>query len=193
MNYAAGIGLFGEVAGVTYAGDFAMDFNADEKNFIGVLEAETTLDPVTLDLKGIYQGENYAIRNLLVNTDNAFAVEGGLKAGLKDLLGFDANLGGRAYYEGAIGAEEGDPDTSIIAFKLDADATFDVFVPVTIEGRFVGNITEGAEMKSNIFAKLSAAQKGDTDSATEHMLPTRRMSRRMLRGKMLGSLQVTTM
>jgi hypothetical protein len=161
VNYAAGIGLFGEVAGVTYAGDFAMDFNADEKNFIGVFEAETTLDPVTLDLKGIYQGENYAIRNLLVNTDNAFAVEGGLKAGLKDLLGFDANLGGRAYYEGAIGAEEGDPDTSIIAFKLDADATFDVFVPVTIEGRFVGNITGGADMESNIFAKLSAAQKGD--------------------------------
>ena len=171
-NYAAGVGLFGKVVGLTYAGDFAMDFSSDTENFLGVLTAETTFDPVTLDLKGIYQGANYNIAPQLINSDdNTFAVEGGVKAGLEDLLGFDLNLGGRVYYEGAFAAgdddttvveEPGDEDdTSILAFKVDADTTFDVFVPVKIEGRFVGNITEGADMESNIFAKLSAAQTGD--------------------------------
>ena len=167
-NYAAGVGLFGKVVGLTYAGDFAMDFSSDTENYLGVLTAETTFEPVTLDLKGIYQGKNYKIAPQLVNNDeNTFAVEGGVKAGLEDLLGFDLNLGGRVYYEGAFAAEEEEVeatetvDTSILAFKVDADTTFDVFVPVKIEGRFVGNITEGADMESNIFAKLSAAQTGD--------------------------------
>ena len=62
-QYAAGVGLFGKVAGIEYTGDFAMDFTeAQEKdNFIGVLTAKATFDPVTLDLQGIYEAPEYKV------------------------------------------------------------------------------------------------------------------------------------
>ncbi|MGB4430683.1 MAG: S-layer homology domain-containing protein, partial [Limnochordia bacterium] len=48
-NYAAGIGLFGEVAGIKYTGDFAMDFSAKDKNYIGVGTVETSFGDLKLD------------------------------------------------------------------------------------------------------------------------------------------------
>jgi hypothetical protein len=84
-QYAAGVGLFGKVAGIEYTGDFAMDFTeAQEKdNFIGVLTAKATFDPVTLDLKGIYEAPEYKVNPQLLNADNIFGVEGGAKVGLE--------------------------------------------------------------------------------------------------------------
>ena len=154
-NYAAGIGLFGEVVGVTYGGDFVMDFNADEKNYLAVVSAEAEFEPVTIDGTFVYQEANYKTTNQLLSVDRKFGVEGGAEAAL-DLGGFGINLAARGYYEGGAHAEDADKDT-ILAFKVDADTTFDLFVPVTIAGRFVGNTTGGeeAEMETNIFAKLS--------------------------------------
>ena len=154
-NYAAGVGLFGEVVGVTYTGDFVMDFKATEKNYLAVVTAETEFEPVTIDGKFIYQEEGYTITNQLVDAGRKFGVEGGAKVAL-ELGEFDVNFGARAYYEGGAHVENADKDT-ILAFKVDADTTFDLFVPVTIAGRFIGNTTgdEDAEMNTNIFAKLS--------------------------------------
>ncbi|MGB3854575.1 MAG: S-layer homology domain-containing protein, partial [Limnochordia bacterium] len=94
-NYAAGIGLFGEVAGIKYTGDFAMDFSAKDKNYIGVATLKGTFGDVTLDLKGIFQEEKYAIAKQLINDANRLGVEGGIGAKFGVL-----SLNGRAYYEG---------------------------------------------------------------------------------------------
>jgi hypothetical protein len=163
-NYAAGVGLFGEVAGITYNGDFAMDFNASEKNYLAVVEAKATFEPVTIDGKFVYQEENYKVTNQLLNAERKFGVEGGAKVAL-DLGGFGVNFGARAYYEGGaqeVAAVDASEDVgTVLAFKVDADTTFDLFVPVTLAGRFVGNTTgpEGTDMETNIFAKLSVDQK----------------------------------
>jgi len=154
-HYVAGIGLFGEVVGVTYGGDFVMDFDAKEKNYLAVATVETTFEPVTIDGKFIYQEAGYKVTNQLLKATRKFGVEGGAKVAL-ELGEFDVNFGARAYYEGGAHVESAPKDT-VLAFKVDADTTFDLFVPVTIAGRFVGNTTgdDDAKMKTNIFAKLS--------------------------------------
>lgn len=158
-DYAASVGLFGKVAGVTYGADFAMDFNNDEKNYLGVVTASTTFDPVTIDGKFVYQEVGYKITNQLQKATRKFGVEGGVKAAL-ELGDFDVNLGARAYYEGGT-HDELLPQDTVVAFKLDADTTFDFFAPITLAARFVGNTTgdETAEMKTNIFTKLSLDEK----------------------------------
>ena len=158
-NYAAGVGLFGTVAGITYGGDFAMDFNAKEKNYLAVVTAEAKFEPVTIDGKFIYQEKDYKIANQLVDAKRKFGVEGGVKAAL-ELGEVGVNLAGRAYYEGGAHVENAAQDT-VLAFKLDADATVDFFAPITLAARFVGNTTGDAtaEMKTNIFAKLSLDEK----------------------------------
>ncbi len=155
-NYAAGIGLFGKVAGVTYTGDFAMDFNASEKNYLAVATANTKLGSVDLDGKFVYQEEGYEVTNQLLSAERKFGVEGGIGT---EFVGI--NLKGRAYYEG--GASETSTIGTVLAFKVDADTTFDLFVPVTLAARYVGNKTgdDTAEMKNNIFAKLSVSEKPD--------------------------------
>ena len=162
-NYAAGIGLFGTVAGIKYTGDFAMDF-IDEKtedNFIAVVTAETKFDPVTVDVKGIYEASKYAISQQLLLGDTIFGVEGGAKAGL-DLGGFGLNLAGRAYYEGGA-PEDAVVGGTILAFKADASTTFDLGLPVTLSARYVGNKTgdDTAEFKNNVMAKLAVDQDAD--------------------------------
>lgn len=155
-NYAAGLGLFGKVAGVTYAGDFAMDFNASEKNYLAVATANTKLGSVDLDGKFVYQEEGYKVTNQLLSAERKFGVEGGIGT---EFVGI--NLKGRAYYEG--GAPETSTVGTVLAFKVDADTTFDLFVPVTLAARYVANKTgdDNAEMKNNIFAKLSVSEKPD--------------------------------
>ena len=155
-NYAAGLGLFGKVAGVTYAGDFAMDFNTSEKNYLAVVTANTKLGSVDLDGKFVYQEEGYKVTNQLLSAERKFGVEGGIGT---EFVGI--NLKGRAYYEG--GAPETSTVGTVLAFKVDADTTFDLFVPVTLAARYVGNKTgdDNAEMKNNIFAKLSVSEKPD--------------------------------
>lgn len=153
-NNAAAVGIFGEVAGIEYTGDFAMDFSSNEKNYLGVATLNTEVGPLTLDGKFVYQEENYKVANQLINAANRFAVEGGLKTEFAGL-----NLAGRAYYEGA-------PETvataeAITAFKLNADTTFDLFVPVTLSGQFVGNKTGDDEMVTHALAKLEIAQDAD--------------------------------
>lgn len=154
-NYAAGIGLFGTVAGVKYTGDFAMDFRAEDKNYIAVVGAETSFDPVDIDVKLIYEEENYKIAEELQLPSSKFGVEAGVGA---EFLGI--NLGGRFYYEGGAAETVPEPKT-VVAYKLDADTTFDLFVPVTVAARYAGNKQGEDEARNNIFAKLSVAQKPD--------------------------------
>lgn len=163
-NYAAGVGLFGTVAGIKYTGDFAMDLrdeDVEKDNFIAVVTAETKFDPVTIDLKGIYEASEYAISQQLLLGDTIFGVEGGAKAAL-DLGGFDINLGGRAYYEGGA-PEEAENDDTILAFKADASTTFNVGLPVTLSAQYVGNKTgdDAAEFKNHVLAKLAVEQDAD--------------------------------
>ena len=166
-QYAAGIGLFGTVAGIEYTGDFAMDFTeAQEKdNFIGVLTAKATFEPVTLDLKGVYQAPEYAISNQMVVRDkdnadkrNIFGVEGGVAAEL-EFAGVDFDIAGRAYYEG--GAKDKDTDT-VLAVKADASATVEVVgLPITLAAEYAGNKTGAGDFRHHALAKLSLAKTAD--------------------------------
>lgn len=166
-QYAAGIGLFGTVAGIEYTGDFAMDFTeAQEKdNFIGVLTAKATFEPVTLDLKGVYQAPEYAISDQMVVRDdynadkrNIFGVEGGVAAEL-EFAGVDFDIAGRAYYEG--GAKDKDTDT-VLAVKADASATVEVVgLPITLAAEYAGNKTGAGDFRHHALAKLSLAKTAD--------------------------------
>jgi hypothetical protein len=168
-NYAAGIGLFGEVAGIDYTADFAMDFkdNNKEKNYLGVATLSTELGGIKLDGKFVYQEENYGIANQLVDdkANNKLGIEGGLSTEISVL-----KLGARAYYEGAgfgksddIKGTNGDAttDKSIVAVKADASASFDLFVPVTLSGEVVAGRQGGDDFKTRALAKLEIAKKGD--------------------------------
>ena len=169
-QYAAGVGLFGKVAGIEYTGDFAMDFTeAQEKdNFIGVLTAEATFDPVTLDLKGIYEAPEYKVNPQLLNADNIFGVEGGAKVGL-DLFGVDFTLEGRGYYEGGAASDDAagtavtvNPDDSIMAVKANASATVDVVgLPLTLAAQYAGNKTGENDYVQHALASLSFAKKDE--------------------------------
>lgn len=147
-NYVAGIGLFGTVVGVEYSADVVKDFNpAVENDYLGVVTAKTTFEPVTIDGKFIYQGDGYRVANQLVDAGRRFGVEGGAKAEL-DLLGFGVEFEGRAYYEGA---PEGSTLGNVLAFKANASATYDeFFAPITLSAQYIG------------------AKKGDADAAFRH-------------------------
>ena len=155
-NYAAGIGLFGEVAGITYTGDFAMDFAAKEKNYLGVATLKTDLAGFSLDGKVVFEEENYAIAPQLLVADNRLGVEGGFSTKFEPIT-----LGARAYYEGL--PAEGKTADSILAVKADASASFDLFLPVTLSGEVVANKTgdANAEFKLHALAKLEIAKKGE--------------------------------
>ena len=165
-NYAAGIGLFGEVAGIKYTGDFAMDFSAKDKNYIGVGTVETSFGDLKLDGKFVYQEENYGIADQLVDkANNKLGIEGGLSTEISVL-----KLGARAYYEGAGFGKSDDiegtngeatTDKSIVAVKADASASFDLFVPVTLSGEVVAGRQGGDDFKTRALAKLEIAKKGD--------------------------------
>ncbi|NLL49403.1 MAG: S-layer homology domain-containing protein, partial [Firmicutes bacterium] len=156
-KYVAGIGLFGEVVGVTYGGDFVMDFVGEEDNFLAVVTAETEIDPVELDVKFIYEGlefgKNTDLTQQLVLATSKFGVEGGAGVDL-DVFGADVNVTGRAYYEGASEAD------TVLAFKANASATFDLFAPITLSAQYIGNKTggDGAAFKHHAMAKLAIEQ-----------------------------------
>src|SRR5690554_1551438 len=153
-KYAAGIGLFGEVAGVTYTGNFAMDFAAEEKNYLGVATLKGTFGDVTLDLKGIFEEEKYAIAKQLIGDANRLGVEGGIGAKFGVL-----SLNGRAYYEGL--APVGATSEDIMAFKADASAKFELFADLTLSGEVnAAKVGEG-DMKMRALAKLALDKEAD--------------------------------
>jgi len=186
-NYAAGIGLFGKVAGIEYTGDFAMDFaKANEKNFLAAVTAKYTFEPVTLDIAVAYQEDNYQVARqgvgivkpnpaydaadaetdpeydvpkTLTHRTNKLFLEGGLAA-KPEFAGFKFDLAGRAYYEGGADEKAVETDT-ILAFKADASATYeDFFVPVTLSANYAGNKTgdDKAEFVHHAMAKLAIGQ-----------------------------------
>ncbi|NMB01121.1 MAG: hypothetical protein GX971_06305 [Firmicutes bacterium] len=161
-NYAAGIGLFGTVAGVEYTGDFAMDFAAKDKNFLAAATAKTEFGPVTVDGSFVFQEDNYKINRQGVVTDklNKFIVEGGLAAEELEFVGAEFDLSGRAYYEGGATNEAYD---SVLAFKANAAATFDLFLPVTLSGQYVANRTgdSNTAFKQHALAELKVAEEAE--------------------------------
>lgn len=166
-NYVAGIGLFGTVVGVEYSADVVKDFNdAVENDYLGVVTAKTTFEPVTIDGKFIYQGDGYRVANQLVDAERKFGVEGGAKVEL-DLLGFGVEFEGRAYYEGgtheattAAATTTNDTDT-VLAFKANASATYDeFFAPITLSAQYIANKTGDADatFRHHAMAKLAIAE-----------------------------------
>ncbi|HOB39670.1 MAG TPA: S-layer homology domain-containing protein [Limnochordia bacterium] len=153
-KYAAGIGLFGKIGGVEYTGNFAMDFAAEEKNYLGVATLKGTFGDVTLDLKGIFEEEKYAIAKQLINDANRLGVEGGIGAKFGVL-----SLNGRAYYEGL--APVGVTSEDIMAFKADASAKFELFADLTLSGEVnAAKVGEG-DMKMRALAKLALDKEAD--------------------------------
>lgn len=153
-KYAAGIGLFGKIGGVEYTGNFAMDFAAEEKNYLGVATLKGTFGDVTLDLKGIFEEENYAIAEQLIGDANRLGVEGGIGAKFGVL-----SLNGRAYYEGL--APDGDTSEDIMAFKADASAKFELFADLTLSGEVNAAKVGEDDMKMRALAKLALDKEAD--------------------------------
>ncbi|NLM41752.1 MAG: S-layer homology domain-containing protein [Firmicutes bacterium] len=165
-KYAAGIGLFGTVAGIEYTGDFAMDFSQQDKNYIGVGTVKATFGDLSLDAKVAYQEKNYTVMSELLDKGNyRLGVEGGLGTKFGPL-----SLNARAYYEGLTHAvNDDDPSavaegpTGFFAFKADASAKFDLFVPVTLSGEVMGAQENkvNPETKLRALAKLAVAQENE--------------------------------
>ncbi|WP_461366469.1 hypothetical protein, partial [Candidatus Darwinibacter acetoxidans] len=153
-KYAAGIGLFGKIGGVEYTGNFAMDFKAEEKNYLGVATLKGTFGDVTLDLKGIFEEEKYAIAKQLINDANRLGVEGGIGAKFGVL-----SLNGRAYYEGL--APVGVTSEDIMAFKADASAKFELFADLTLSGEVNAAKDGEGDMKMRALAKLALDKEAD--------------------------------
>jgi len=165
-DYAAGVGIFGKIAGIEYTGDFAMDFSQQDKNYIGVGTVKATFGDLSLDAKVAYQEKNYTVMSELLYKENyRLGVEGGLGTKFGPL-----SLNARAYYEGLTHAANDDDQnavaegpTGFFAFKADASAKFDLFVPVTLSGEVMGAQENkvSPETKLRALAKLAVAQKNE--------------------------------
>ena len=148
---AVGAGIFGEIAKIQYAGDFAMDLRADEANTLFAASLKTKLGPVSLDGKYVTAAEKYAIADPFVKAGAKNSVEAG--AGL-EFLGID--LGGRYYRESA--------DAALVsAYKLNASKGFEFVVPFTVSATYVANTDEVDTQKKHAQAKLAIGPEKEPD------------------------------
>ncbi|NLJ79413.1 MAG: S-layer homology domain-containing protein [Firmicutes bacterium] len=143
-------GIFGDLLGVTYGGDFALDLRAEEDNMLfgGSLDAEF-LDFLTLKGKYITAQDNYDIGRPFVADDVSSLME--LGAGV-DFLGIEVDGG---YYREFADFE----DAVIQAYRFGAGAEFDLFVPVEISAEYVSN--EREEQKTHAEVKVGVSQEPD--------------------------------
>lgn len=121
-------GIFGEIAGITYGGDFALDLGGEEENMLFGGSLKGKLGPLGLSGKYVTAQDNYQVGRPFILGGSSL-VE--LSADL-EFLGIDVD--GAFYRE----FKEVDDVTSQ-AFRFGAGTEFDLFVPINISGEFALN------------------------------------------------------
>lgn len=144
------VGAYGNVAGVNYAANFALDrYNKDvDKNTFVDVKVDTEIGVLGLDVEYALAGENFATGKLaskgFVKADATSRLKLGAKADI-----FGLNVGVENYQE------QGN-DKLIDGIKLEADTKVDLGIPVAVSGRFV-MMNEPADLKdagNSITAKV---------------------------------------
>ena len=144
------VGAYGNVAGVNYAANFALDrYNKDaDKNTFVDVKVDTEIGVLGLDVEYALAGENFATRKLASKGFVEAKATSRLKLGAKaDIFGL--NVGVENY-------QEQDNDKLIDGIKLEADTKVDLGIPVAVSGRFV-MMNEPADLKdagNSITAKV---------------------------------------
>ena len=146
--HAVSAGVFGELFGVEYEGNFAMDLTDEDAEdamlFGGKLSGE--FGPVSLSGSYVMAGKDFGKGTLskskspLLKAEKGSAIEVG--AGV-DFLGIDVD--GNYYRE--MDAEN-ENAAVVQAYKFGATAKFDVFVPLTLSGSYAWNQTGEDERKA---------------------------------------------
>lgn len=144
------VGAYGNVAGVNYAANFALDRygkDADKNTFVDV-KVDTEIGVLGLNVEYALAGENFATGKLaskgFVKADATSRLKLGAKADI-----FGLNVGVENYQE------QGN-DKLIDGIKLEADTKVDLGIPVAVSGRFV-MMNEPADLKdagNSITAKV---------------------------------------
>lgn len=144
------VGAYGNVAGVNYAANFALDRyekDVDKNTFVDV-KVDTEIGVLGLDVEYALAGENFANGELaskgFVKADATSRLKLGAKADI-----FGLNVGVENY-------QEQGKDKLIDGIKLEADTKVDLGIPVAVSGRFV-MMNETADLKdagNSITAKV---------------------------------------
>ena len=144
------VGAYGNVAGVNYAANFALDRydkDVDKNTFVDV-KVDTEIGVLGLNVEYALAGENFATGKLaskgFVKADATSRLKLGAKADI-----FGLNVGVENYQE------QGN-DKLIDGIKLEADTKVDLGIPVAVSGRFV-MMNEPADLKdagNSITAKV---------------------------------------
>ncbi len=137
-------GLFGEVFGVNYAGDFAMDLREESDNMLFGGSLSTKLGPVGLNGKYIMAQDDYNVGRPFIDGASANLLEVGADV---EFLGI--NVDGGFYREAR------EDVTNIQAYRFGANTKFDLFVPISLSGEYAFN--ERAEENTHSQFKVALA------------------------------------
>ena len=145
------VGAYGNVAGVNYAANFALDRygkDADKNTFVDV-KVDTEIGVLGLDVEYALAGENFA-------TTGKLASKGFVKANATSRLKLGAKADIFGLNVGVENYQEQGKDKLIDGIKLEADTKVDLGIPVAVSGRFV-MMNEPADLKdagNSITAKV---------------------------------------
>jgi len=120
-------GLFGEIAGVTYGGDFGLDLAEESDNMLFGGSLSTKLGPLGLSGKYYLAQDNYQVKRPFVAGGSNF-MEFGADV---EFAGIDVDGG---FYREADADEE-----KVQAFRFGAETKFDVIIPISISGEYAFN------------------------------------------------------
>lgn len=137
-------GIFGEIFGVEYAGDFALDLREEADNMLFGGSLSTKLGPVGLNGKYIMAQDDYNVRRPFVDSDSANLLEAGADV---EFLGI--NVDGGFYRE----AKE--EDTKVQAYRFGASTKFDLFVPISLSGEYAFNERDEEQTHSQFKVALA--------------------------------------
>ena len=146
------VGAYGNVAGVNYAANFALDrYNKDvDKNTFVDVKVDTEIGVLGLDVEYALAGENFATGT------GELASKGFVEAKAKSRLKLGAKADIFGLNVGVENYQEQGKDKSIDGIKLEADTKVDLGIPVAVSGRFV-MMNEPADLKdagNSITAKV---------------------------------------
>lgn len=167
---AASAGVFGELFGIEYEGDFAIDLTVEdpENNMFFGGKLTYTYDPITIWGEYVWAGDDFGTsddslsgRPFLFEYDDPEAPYGksmlGLGASAK-FLGIDLN--GRYYRE-----MDADNEALVDAYDFGASYGFTLYVPVTLSGKYASNRTSpatSADTAAEVKVKIGDINVGDT-------------------------------
>lgn len=162
---AASAGIFGELFGFTYEGNFAIDLtnedNAEDNMLFGG-KLTFKYDPVEVWGEYVFAGDKFGAEGSLSSRPfvDTTAAKSKFELGANaEFLGIDVSGN---YYR-----EMGEENAQLIsAYKFGATAEFDLFVPLTLSGNYAWNLTgKDADPKDAVSASEVKVAVGPIDVA----------------------------